>query len=216
VKNSQPRFHHGARGNGSGRLLDTPRPHSALNKPHAVFSVFEKPHMNGVAGARDIMIIYEDGVIKMAETLGSLCDKLTIVKLKQYHCDNADKGASLAIQETQLVQEIDCFISAALSGEIPAERLTFSSNKVYKQAGNELSAIEKTSLGGIFAELAKVNGDLWHEQEKVYEFEKVPVAEKDKVVKQLALLNLRRTQCIDAIDKALLGTVQKKGESHVH
>ena len=152
----------------------------------------------------------------MAETLGSLCDKLTIVKLKQYHCDDCGKGESLAIQEKQLVQEIDCFLNAALSGAIPPERLTFSSNKVYKQAGNELSAIEMNSVGGMFSELAKVNGDLWHEQEKVYEFEKVPAADKDKVVKQLALLNLRRTQCIDAIDKALLGIVQNKGGTHVH
>ncbi len=152
----------------------------------------------------------------MAETLGSLCDKLTIVKLKQYHCDDCGKGESLAIQEKQLVQEIDCFLDTALSGAIPADRLTFRSNKVYKQAGNELSAIEKNSVGVIFSELAKVNGDLWHEQEKVYEFEKVPVAEKDKVVKQLALLNLRRTQCIDAIDKLLLTTDQKKGGSNVY
>jgi hypothetical protein len=151
----------------------------------------------------------------MAETLGSLCDKLTIVKLKQYHCDDSAKSASLAVQEKQLVQEIDDFLGAALRGAIPQERLSFSANKVYKQAGNELRAIGTESLGGVFAELAKVNCDLWHEQEKVYEFETVPVAGKDKVVKQLALLNLRRTQCIDAIDKALLSAVQKQGDVHV-
>ncbi len=40
------------------------------------------------------------------------------------------------------------------------------------------------SVSKIFSELAKVNCDLWHEQEKVYEFEKVPFDEKDNVVKQ--------------------------------
>ena len=151
----------------------------------------------------------------MAETLGSLCDKLTIVKLKQYHCDDVAKGARLAAQETLLAQEIDGFLGDALRGAIPPERLTFSANKVYKQAGNELAAIEAVSLGGYFAELAKVNCDLWHEQEKVYEFETVPAAEKDRVVKQLALLNLRRNQCIDAIDRTLLDAVQNKGANHV-
>lgn len=152
----------------------------------------------------------------MAETLGSLCDKLTIVKLKQYHCDDSAKGASLALQEKQLADEIDTFLGDALRGAIPAERLTFRANKVYKQEGNALSAIDAASLGGFFAELARVNCDLWHEQEKVYEFESVPAAEKDKVVKQLALLNLRRNQCIDAIDKALLDAVLKQGKTHVH
>ena len=46
-----------------------------------------------------------------------------------------------------------------------------------------------------------VNCKLWHEQEKVYDFEKVPSAEKDTVVKQLALLNLERNKCIDQIDR---------------
>ena len=139
----------------------------------------------------------------MAETLGTLCDKLSIVKLKQYHCDDEQKAKSLSVQEIQLSQEIDGFLIGAVSGEIPAERLTFSANKVYKKAGNELCPVPDTSIGGAFSELAKVNCDLWHEQEKVYEFECVPAEEKNAVVKQLALLNLRRNQCIDAIDKML-------------
>jgi hypothetical protein len=144
----------------------------------------------------------------MAETLGSLCDKLSIVKLKQYHCDHEQKAHSLATQEAQLVAEIDIFLSDALSGRTPVERLSFSANKVYKQAGNELCPVPEGSIGEAFAELSKVNCDLWHEQEKVYEFEAVPGEEKNRVVKQLALLNLRRNQCIDAIDKVLIRQIQ--------
>jgi hypothetical protein len=144
----------------------------------------------------------------MAETLGSLCDKLSIVKLKQYHCDQEQKAKSLATQEGQLVAEIDEFLSAALAGRTPVERLSFSANKVYKQAGNDLSPVPEGSIGEAFAELSKVNCDLWHEQEKVYEFETVPGEEKNQVVKQLALLNLRRNQCIDAIDKALIRRIE--------
>jgi len=147
----------------------------------------------------------------MAETLGSLCDKLSVVKLKQYHCDSEQKAQSLLLQESQLVQEMDLFLADAASGAIPVERLTFSANKVYKQAGNELSSVPENSIGQAFSELSKVNCDLWHEQEKVYEFEAVPTEKKNEVVKQLALLNLRRNQCIDAIDRTLVQLIQQKG-----
>jgi hypothetical protein len=136
----------------------------------------------------------------MAETLGSLCDKLTIVKLKQFHSEDQERLGSLTVQEQQLKIEIDEFVSAAVTGLIPVERLTFAANKVYKQDGNVVSEV-LGSIGEVFSQLAEINCRLWHEQELVYEFEKVPALEKDKVVKQLALLNLQRNKCIDSIDK---------------
>lgn len=142
----------------------------------------------------------------MAETLGSLCDKLTIVKLKQYHSEDEARLQSLKQQEQQLQREINDFVSNAISGIIPAERLTFSANKVFKKEGNETRDITG-SIGMVFAELAKVNCDLWHEQEKVYEFENVPAAEKDMVVKRLAILNLERNKCIDSIDRQFQQTL---------
>ena len=136
----------------------------------------------------------------MAETLGTLSDKLTTVKLKQYHTEDAERLQSLERQEVQLREEIDEFIAAALSGEIPLEKLTFSANKVYKKEGNELQQISG-SLGEIFALLAETNCRLWHVQEKVYEFEAIPPAEKDAVIKDLAIVNLERNKCIDELDK---------------
>ncbi len=121
----------------------------------------------------------------MAETLGTLSDKLTIVKLKQFHTQDGEQLQSLARQEAQLQAEIDEFITAATSGKIPVEKLTFSANKVYKKDGNETQEI-KGSLGEIFSQLADTNCQLWHVQEKVYEFEAVPTVEKDGVVKELA------------------------------
>lgn len=145
----------------------------------------------------------------MAETLGSLCDKLTIVKLKQYHTDDETRLKSLKQQEMQLQAEINDFVNNAISGNIPVDRLTFSANKVYKEEGNETRDIAG-NIGEVFAELAKVNCDLWHEQEKVYEFDKVEVSQKDLVVKQLALLNLERNKCIDAIDRRFQSMVAGK------
>ena len=135
----------------------------------------------------------------MAETLGMLCDKLTIVKLKQYHTSDETRLKSLDQQCKQLQSEIDEYFADAVSGRIPAERLTFASNKVFKQEGNEVKEVQG-KIGEVFYQLADVNCRLWHEQEKVYEFEEVPAEEKNSVVKQLALLNLERNKCIDAIN----------------
>lgn len=136
----------------------------------------------------------------MAETLGSLCDKLTIIKLKQWHSDNSERLQSLADQERQLQEEITRYVADAIFGEIPLERLTFVANKVYKKEGNPIADVQGT-VGLIFSRLADVNCRLWHVQEKVYEFETIPVDQKNDVVKRLAILNLERTQCIDQIDK---------------
>jgi hypothetical protein len=136
----------------------------------------------------------------MAETLGSLCDKLTIVKLKQYHSEDADRLKSLASQQQQLEDEINEFVAKALLGEIPIARLTFAANKVFNQKKSVVAEVTG-EIGAVFAQLADANCRLWHEQEKVYNFEKIPNEAKDTVVKQLAVLNLERTKCIDQIDK---------------
>ena len=148
----------------------------------------------------------------MAETLGSICDKLTIVKLKQFHTEDKSRLESLNQQEGQLKSEIDNFIFDALNGNIPVDRLSFKANKVFKESGNSIRDI-KGSIGEVFAKLAEVNCQLWHEQEKVYEFEVVPPEEKNTVVKQLAILNLERNKCIDEIDKSFtLFVVNKNNE----
>jgi len=143
----------------------------------------------------------------MAETLGSLCDKLTVVKLKQYHSEDQARLQSLAAQEKQLQDEINDFVTSAMAGLIPVERLTFAANKVYKREGNEVAAV-LGNIGEVFSKLALVNCTLWHQQEKVYEFELVPPDQKDKVVKSLALLNLERNQCIDQINRQFSAAIE--------
>src|ERR1051326_2000398 len=136
----------------------------------------------------------------MAETLGSLCDKLATVKLKLWHSKDPARLQSLSRQEKQLQQEIDEFMSAALAGEIPLERLTFAQNKVYKKEGNVVPEFNGT-LGESFAQLAQTVCKLWHVQEKVYDFESIPMDQKDGVIKELAIVNLERNQCIDQLDQ---------------
>jgi hypothetical protein len=136
----------------------------------------------------------------MAETIGSLCDKLATVKLKLWHTEDADRLLSLRAQEKQLQQEIDEFMGAALCGDIPLERLTFAQNKVYRKEGNIVPEFDGT-LGESFAQLAQTVCKLWHVQEKVYEFESIPADQKDGVIKELAIVNLERNQCIDQLDQ---------------
>lgn len=144
----------------------------------------------------------------MAETLGSLCDKLTTVKLKRWHTDDPGRLQSLAAQEQQLNQEIDEFVGAAIAGDIPIERLTFASNKVYKKEGNVVPEM-RGSLGETFAQLADTVCKLWHVQEKVYEFEAIPIDHKDGVIKELAIVNLERNQCIDRLDEQFRKAVEE-------
>ena len=146
----------------------------------------------------------------MAETLGTLCDKLTVVKLKQWHCDAPPKMESLVLQERQLTEEINEFLASAVDGRIPLGKITFAANKIYKKDGNRVGEVTG-ALGTVVSQLANVNCQLWHEQEKVYEFEKVAPGEKDLVIKQLALLNLERNKCIEAIDKNLHEMLKARG-----
>ncbi len=136
----------------------------------------------------------------MAETLGSLCDKLTIVQLKQWHTIDARKLESLARQLAALEAEIDAFISQAVTGKIPPSQLKFDANKVYPEKKHVLDEIAG-SFGTMVSKLAEANCALWHQQEKVYEFERIPAAEKNSTIKRLAVLNLERNRCIDMIDE---------------
>ena len=85
----------------------------------------------------------------MAETLGMLCDKLTIVKLKQYHTEDKERLESLGNQALQLQEEIDVYVLNAVKGNIPPEKLTFKANKVFKKEGNETRDIIG-NIGNIF------------------------------------------------------------------
>lgn len=136
----------------------------------------------------------------MAETLGTLADKLTTVKLKLWHTEDAERIASLKLQEKQLEAEINEFVGAAITGDIPIDRLTFAANKVYKKEGNAIADFSGT-IGELFSQLAETNCKLWHVQEKVYDFELIPPAQKDEVIKALAVVNLERNECIDRLDQ---------------
>lgn len=105
-------------------------------------------------------------------------------------------------------EEIDRFVADALNGNIPKNKITFAANKVFKKEGNETTEVQG-NIGSIFYQLADVNCKLWHEVEKGYDVAKIPVDEKDQLINSLAVLNLQRNKCIDAIDLELLRIVNE-------
>jgi hypothetical protein len=134
------------------------------------------------------------------ETLGSLCDKLIVVKLKAYHTKAIDKERQekLSSQERELRAEINGYINAAVSGEIPKELLTFESNKIH--TGLLVTDIAVASIAGSIATLANINCDIWHLQERMYNFNKVPADKKDIVIRNISALNVQRGKCVDDIN----------------
>ena len=142
----------------------------------------------------------------MAETLGSLCDKLTIVRLKQWHATNRQKLDSLARQLGALETEIDAFVSQAVARKIPVAQLTVEAHKVYPKESHVLDELAG-SFGTMVSKLAEANCALWHQQEKIYDFERVPAAAKNRTIKRLAVLNLERNRCIDRIDELFRGKI---------
>jgi hypothetical protein len=143
------------------------------------------------------------------ETIGSLCDKLTVVKLKQQHTNEKKRLYSLANQEKLLIDEIDEYIENAFSGKIEKNKLSFSSNKIFKEDSIRVKSIEG-SFGRVISELAKTNCDIWHLQEKIYDFKKVPIEEKDLVIEKIAILNIDRNNCIDKLDKLLIKACESR------
>ncbi len=141
----------------------------------------------------------------MAETLGSLCDKLTIIKLKEWHSAKRSQLKSLAGQEAQIKEEMGGFVRDAVCGRIPADRLTFASNKVLVKV-NKKSSIAG-GIGELVSRLALANCELWHEQEKVYMRKNVLC--KEGLLKKLALLNLERNNCIERIDRRFCQAIKK-------
>jgi hypothetical protein len=131
------------------------------------------------------------------ETLGSLCDKLTIVKLKQYHSASYENRSVLKQQETNLKKEIDMYITDAVAGRIKLEVLSAPHCKVYS---GEIPVTPITNIGEAFNRLARVNIAVWHLQEKVFGFEDVPEDKRVGVIKSIAVLNVERNDCIDRIN----------------
>jgi hypothetical protein len=148
----------------------------------------------------------------VADTLGSLCDKLIVTQLKRIHTNDLVKLASINDRISVLKEEIDEFLLLVISGKLEPNRILVRTNKVYDESKFLVSA-QSTTIGEAVESLLVVNLALWKEQEKVYNFEQVPADQKNIVIRNLAQLNLDRNILIEKIDEFLLNIAPNREPS---
>ena len=147
----------------------------------------------------------------MAETLGSLVDKLSIKNLRIWHLDEAlDHGngskneelkAKLDLankQRENLVNEINDFLIAVFKGQvcIRDEKI-----KMYKNT-NVSSSDNIEKLGEAVSELAFRNIRLWHFEDEVRRTD-LEDSEIVKIKRKIDSTNQERNDLMDKVDEIL-------------
>ncbi len=157
----------------------------------------------------------------MAETLGSLIDKLSIKSLRYWHLDESiqkenssdpktkELKAKLDLDDSQrkdLRNEIDAFLAAALAGDV---KICDEKVKLYRNT-NVSSFDNVNNLGEAVSELAVRNNRMWHLEDEVRR-EDLPDSEVVKLKRKIDQTNQERCDLVDKVDEILKrATNQKK------
>ncbi len=156
----------------------------------------------------------------MAETLGSLVDKVSIKNLRLWHMDEAiaskDPGdpaleelkakRDLAARQNQdLIDEANIFLADALEGKVKIrdEKLKLYQNRNVKSS----DTIKK--IGEAVSELAWRNIKLWHLEDEARRTD-LPDAEIVKVKRGIDATNQERNDLMDKVDEILSNHVAEK------
>jgi hypothetical protein len=147
----------------------------------------------------------------VAETLGSLADKLAIKAIREYHLKEKysakDKRLKLVrSQKKDLTEEIDSFIKNALKGRvrIREQKIKLYNPKDYLGKIPQLKSIaEATSC------LVEKNLELWHLEDEARRRD-VGDAYIGRVKRKIDLTNQQRNDLIDKVDELLAKTVNEK------
>jgi len=155
----------------------------------------------------------------MAETLGSLIDKLSIKNLRYWHLDEdsqardasdpqkqelMDKMELVDRQRKELLEEIDVFLSSAFAGEV---RIRDEKVKLYKNL-NVTSAEDVNHLGEAVSKLAMSNIKLWHLEDEVRR-EDLPDTDIVKTKRKIDTNNQERNNFMDKVDEILENFVKQ-------
>lgn len=142
----------------------------------------------------------------MAETLGSLIDKLTIKRIRLLHLEKAKTSPKIkkarAIVKQQiddLALEIDDFHKKALKGKVV---LREQKVKLYRNPPSRLKLNKITSLGRLVDLLSQINKELWDFEDQV-RIKDIPDKRVAYCKKQIDLSNKDRNNTIDRIDELL-------------
>ena len=157
----------------------------------------------------------------MAETLGSLVDKLSIKNLRIWHLDEAleQKNTSdyaelkakrdLADKQRQnLVNEINDFLVSAFKGEV-----CIRDEKIKLYANTNVSSSDSIKkLGEAVSELAFRNIKLWHCEDEVRRTDLGDV-EIVKIKRRIDTTNQERNDLMDKVDEILQSQSEETKES---
>ena len=145
----------------------------------------------------------------MAETLGSLVDKLSIKNLRIWHLeevlekdiDSEELKAKRDLADKQrqnLVQEINGFLVAALRGEV-----CIRDEKIKMYTNTNVSSSDSIKkLGEAVSELAFRNIKLWHCEDEV---RRTDLADSEivKIKRRIDTTNQERNDLMDKVDEIL-------------
>jgi len=149
----------------------------------------------------------------MAETLGSLVDKLTIKDIREYHINQmvilkdkkfsrkelTDKLRVLKRQKDEIIKEIDVFVLAAIKGKLS---LRDEKLKIYNDLKDVGRIIITKSMGEVISGLAQANLKLWHLEDEARRKD-VTLSYIGKIKKMIDPANQQRNDYIDRIDQLL-------------
>ena len=155
----------------------------------------------------------------MAETLGSLVDKLSIKNLRIWHIDEAlesdsvsesqaaELGAKRELAEKQrdeLIDEINGFLKLALEGKI---KICDRKLKLYQNL-NVGNVDRLGGLGSVISQLAVRNIRLWHLEDKVRRPD-IADSQVADCKRQIDTNNQERNDLIDKVDQILESKARK-------
>ena len=155
----------------------------------------------------------------MAETLGSLVDKLSIKNLRLWHLDELleeKTGSDAKLDELQakrelvlkqsrdLMDEINGYFAAALEGKVKIrdEKIKMYANKNVKPS----DAIKE--LGQAISELSLRNIRCWHLEDEVRR-EDIPDSEIVQLKRKIDATNQERNDLMDKVDEILSKEARK-------
>jgi|TARA_Y100000310_G_scaffold339999_1_gene434410 hypothetical protein len=156
----------------------------------------------------------------MAETLGSLVDKLSIKNLRYWHLDESIQRAGVSgpqveelkakldlvnRQRQDLLNEVNDFLIAALAGDV---NVRDEKVKLYKNL-NVSSFDSITKLGAAVSELVIRNTRMWHLEDEVRR-EDLPDVEIVQLKRKIDRTNQERCDLVDKVDEILGKAMDQK------
>ncbi|MFB0526145.1 MAG: DUF4254 domain-containing protein [bacterium] len=144
----------------------------------------------------------------MAETLGSLVDKLSIKNIRLNNLrkkgkKNRRKIDMVQSQHRELIEEMNQFLAQALKGKV---KLKDKKVKLYRQPKAEEKILG--TLGALVDGLCQKNMELWHLEDEARRSD-VSDAYIGRIKRKIDIANQSRNDLIDRIDELLERKIKK-------